>query len=372
MPETLDEVLLNRTSFTQAYVEQQSKLNEQKFLALSRNFELFKTHMEQAQLLRNNEFEARITNIEGKVEKCIKQISGILDRLVDCEGLSNVKTLLQPIHAKSNILESKIKEQSEYFEMNTNEIVKRVVAAIKEEQQGRQAFEESIRSEKEELDKKLDMVFSKIGSMLEKQKGNERQYGDKASPRLAGSSRKHINSNRKRVLRSQSHSDILHSRSAKNVSSPTSSSGSISSRFKDSNNMESPKNRGNLLDSPPVTARQIMTSSARSKSNTTHVAEAGSNVIETLPVLDTSNSIFEESDKKAVQAKTQYKHAGSSSEDGDDAPPPFEPWMQNSHSNRYGDTTNISFPKKQKYGWGRLTSFVKNKFGKRRKANSFA
>ena len=97
MPETLDEVLLNRTSFTQAYVEQQSKLNEQKFLALSRNFELFKTHMEQAQLLRNNEIEARITNIEGKVEKCIKQISGILDRLVDCEGLSNVKTLLQPV-----------------------------------------------------------------------------------------------------------------------------------------------------------------------------------------------------------------------------------------------------------------------------------
>ena len=94
MPETLEEVLLNRTSFTQAYVEQQSKLNEQKFLALSRNFELFKTRLEQTQLLRNNEIEARITNIEGKVEKCMRQISGILDRLVDCESLTNVKTSL--------------------------------------------------------------------------------------------------------------------------------------------------------------------------------------------------------------------------------------------------------------------------------------
>ena len=150
MPETLEEVLLNRTSFTQAYVEQQSKLNEQKFLALSRNFELFKTRLEQTQLLRNNEIEARITNIEGKVEKCMRQISGILDRLVDCESLTNVKTSL---NTKFNTLQSKINEQSEYFEMNTNEIVKRVVAAIKEEQQGRQAFEESIRSEKNELTK---------------------------------------------------------------------------------------------------------------------------------------------------------------------------------------------------------------------------
>ena len=55
-------------------------------------------------------------------------ISSILDRLVDCESLTNVKTSL---NAKLIPLESKISEQSEYFEMNTNEIVKRVVA-IKE------------------------------------------------------------------------------------------------------------------------------------------------------------------------------------------------------------------------------------------------
>eukprot|EP00944_MAST-04C_sp_MAST-4C-sp1_P003813 g3813.t1 len=368
MPETLEEVLLNRTSFTQAYVEQQSKLNEQKFLALSRNFELFKTRLEQTQLLRNNEIEARITNIEGKVEKCMRQISGILDRLVDCESLTNVKTSL---NTKFNTLQSKINEQSEYFEMNTNEIVKRVVAAIKEEQQGRQAFEESIRSEKNELDKKLDLVFNKIDFMLQNQKLKKVQYGYKqSSSKLANSSRKdNIKSNRKKVLRSQSHSDILYSRSPKSASSPHSLSGSISSRFKDSNNMESPNNRRNLVDSPPVTARQILATAAKSGSKKPNSAqEGGDNIIESLPVLDMSNSVVEESD----QVTLQYKRGGSSSEDDDDAPPPFEPWMQNQNSNRYGDTSNISIPKKQKYGWGRLTSFVKQKLGRRRKANSFA
>ena len=87
--------------------------------------------------------------------------------------------------------------------MNTNEIVKRVVAAIKEQQQGRQAFEESIRSEKNELDKKLDLVFNKIDFMLQNQKLKKVQYGYKqSSSKLATSSRKeNIKSNRKRVLR---------------------------------------------------------------------------------------------------------------------------------------------------------------------------
>ena len=255
--------------------------------------------------------------------------------------------------------------------MNTNEIVKRVVAAIKEEQQGRQAFEESIRSEKNQLDKKLDLVFNKIDFMLQNQKLKKVQYGYKqSSSKLANSSRKdNIKSNRKRVSRSQSHSDILYSRSPKSASSPHSLSGSISSRFKDSNNMESPNNRRNLLDSPPVTARQILATAAKSGSKQPNSAqEGGDNIIESLPVLDMSNSVVEQSD----QVTLQYKRGGSSSEDDDDAPPSFEPWMQNQNSNRYGDTSNIPIPKKQKYGWGRLTSFVKQKFGRRRRANSFA
>ena len=133
--------------------------------------------------------------------------------------------------------------------------------------------------------------------------------------------------------------------------------------------MESPNNRRNLLDSPPVTARQIMATAARSGSKKTNSAElGGDNIIESLPVLDMSNSVVEESD----QVTLQHKGAGSSSEDDNDPPPQFEPWMQNENSNRYGDTSNIAIPKKQKYGWGRLTSFVKLKLGRRRKANSFA
>ena len=133
--------------------------------------------------------------------------------------------------------------------------------------------------------------------------------------------------------------------------------------------MESPNNRRNLVDSPPVTARQILATAAKSGSKKPNSAqEGGDNIIESLPVLDMSNSVVEESD----QVTLQYKRGGSSSEDDDDAPPPFEPWMQNQNSNRYGDTSNISIPKKQKYGWGRLTSFVKQKLGRRRKANSFA
>ena len=60
--------------------------------------------------------------------------------------------------------------------------------------------------------------------------------------------------------------------------------------------MESPNNRRNLVDSPPVTARQMPPQrSPDQKPNSAQ--EGGDNIIESLPVLDMSNSVVEESDQ---------------------------------------------------------------------------
>ena len=95
-----------------------------------------------------------MTTVEEKVERCLNKINSVLDRLTECESLQNLKTFIQPVKRRIDIMEQKIMEQHDYFELNTNEVVKRVVAAIKEEQVGRKLFEDKMRQEKEELDSK--------------------------------------------------------------------------------------------------------------------------------------------------------------------------------------------------------------------------
>eukprot|EP00943_MAST-04B_sp_MAST-4B-sp1_P001933 g1933.t1 len=398
LPETLEEVLLNRTSFTQAYVEQQAKLNEQKFLAIARSHDMLKTNLEQSQRLRNNEIEARMTIIEEKVEHCIKKISAVLDRITQCESLSNVKTLLLPVKTKMNEMESKIVEQNEYFELNTNEVVKRVVAAIKEEQNGRQLFEEKMRKEKQELDGKLDLVFEKIQAILRNEGPTptiSRRHSDVVKRRTPSSSNQGFNmdnspryekikigsprnlgkgtNSRKSLGRSRSHDNVplgnnlspkVTSTSAEYINIKMSDSG----RFKDANNMESPTNKINdsKLSSPSQAAKKIIKKLSSSKLTTTKEVsptiyrtdpQLQQNIIDSLPIQESTNNNIRYIDKEYINS--------SDSSDDDSPPPPYEPWMKQqsiNDSNRYSNATNIVTKEKRRTsGWGKIKSFFNRK-----------
>lgn len=396
LPETLEEVLLNRTSFTQAYIEQQAKLNEQKFLAIARSHDMLKTNLEQSQRLRNNEIEARMAIVEEKVERCIKKINAVLDRITECESLSNVKILLQPVKTKMNDMESKIAEQNEYFEVNTNEVVKRVVAAIKEEQNGRLLFEENMRKEKQELDIKLDLVFEKIQAILRNEGPAttiNRRHSDVGKRRTPRSSNQGLNmdsspryekieigsprnlgtgsSSRKSLRRSRSHENVplgnnlspkVRSTSAEYINIKTSDSG----RFNDANNMESPTNKINdsKLSSPSQVAKKLIKKISSSKLITTKEVsptihrtdpqqQEQQNIIDSLPIQESTTNNIRNVDKEYIN---------SSDSSGDDSlPPPYQPWMQQqsiNKSNRYSNATNIvTKQKRRSSGWGKIKSF---------------
>ena len=417
LPETLEEVLLNRTSYTQAFVEQQAKLNEQKFLAIARSHDMLKTHLEQSLRLRNNEIESRMTTVEEKVERCLNKINSVLDRLTECESLQNLKTFIQPVKRRIDIMEQKIMEQHDYFELNTNEVVKRVVAAIKEEQVGRKLFEDKMRQEKEELDSKLDLVFNKIENLLKDAKSNnnnknykkynktnsnnqQRKPRTNSSPSYNNEKRflsspknlSNSSSSRKFLRRSRSHSDVPYYNdiSPSNININTSGSdrllrsGSLgSSRFKDSNNMESPTNKINdKKSSPKAAAKTLLKKLSSSKitkdkkesvsinnnnNNNSAIQKNNQNqpkkVIQNLPIRD----IEDDNDIQAVNDEyTDSNSSGSFSDDEDTPPPNFQPWMKDQNlktsSNRNSNkASNLIVAKKKKSsGWGALKSLFRN------------
>ena len=245
MPESIDEILLNRTCYTQACLERNTAMIE---------------NLQRVQLAQSQENEAKFKMLKGDIDvalksmekiigKCVDRVDAVFERLGKV-GLFEGDTItarLLAVDQKHTDLNLVNKEQRNNLDNKIKELNNLVVLAIQEERDERARFQKNVLDQNQEDQVRMEKVYDAMETLLKSikegqpcQEMTNRLSLDHSTNKPTSLSLRKTNSPLSRLRRTLSEAGTSASPRSPIDKSP---------RFHDGNNMESPRNNMESLGS---------------------------------------------------------------------------------------------------------------------------